>query len=163
MTPYLKFKSFEDRFLRKHAMIEANKKIPTSFYSRLNKEELFQIDSFWEKKMKEGFVTSSYIKCFPFYKYFHGFSDYHLVPSDFYYLASSLLNAEWSREFCSHKANLRMFIPKENRPRTILYNIYGHYYDSDDKKVSAQKAFDILKEHNEFVYKKPLIQEVERG
>jgi len=153
MTPYLKFKSFEEHLLQKHAMKEANEKIPSSFYSKLTKEELAQIDAFWGEMKKKGLVTSSYTKCFPFYKYFHGKADFHFVPSDFYYLATSALNARWGREFCSHKANLGMFIPKENRPRTILYNIYGHFYDADDKIISSKKAFDILKEHDEFVYK----------
>ncbi len=153
MTPYLKFKSFEDRLLQKHAMKEANEKIPSSFSSKLSGEELAQIDAFWGGMKKKGLVTSSYSKCFPFYKFFHGIADYHFVPSDFYYLASSALNARWGREFCSHKANLRMFIPKENRPKTILYNIYGHFYDADDNIISSKMALDILKEHNEFVYK----------
>lgn len=156
MTPYLKFKSFENRFLQKHAMKEANEKIPSSFFSELTKEEFRQVDAFWGGMKKRGLVTSSYSKCFPFYKYFHGRADFHFVPSDFYYLASSTLNAPWSRPFCAHKANLRMFIPKENRPQTILYNIYGHFYDGDDNIISLKKAFDILKEHDEFVYKKAI-------
>lgn len=156
MTPYLKFKSFEEHLLQKHAMKEANEKIPSSFYSKLSGEELAQIDAFWGKMKKKGLVTSSYSKCFPFYKYFHGIADYHFVPSDFYYLATSALNARWSRGFCSHKANLRMFIPKENMPQTILYNIYGHFYDADDNIISSKKAFDILKEHDEFVFKKAI-------
>ena len=153
MTPYLKFKTFESRLLQKHAMKEANDKIPSSLYSKLTREEYSQIDSFWGLMKKDGLVSSSYSKCFPFYKYFQGIVDVHYVPSDFYFLASSALNAQWGREFCSHKANLRMFIPKVNRPQTILYNIFGHFYDADDNIISSQKAIDILKEHNEFVYK----------
>lgn len=154
MTPYLRIKSFENRLLQKHAMKDANRKIPSSIYSKLCRDELTQINSFWKEYLKDGFITSSFVKCYPFYKFFHGFANYQLVPSDFYYLANHVLNAQWSLYFLSHKANLRMFIPQQNRPRTILYNIYGHYYDSNDQLVTPDKAFDILKGYKEFVYKK---------
>ena len=123
---------------------------------KLSKDEISQINSFWRKYLKEGFITSTYFNCYPFYKYFHGVADYHLVPSDFYFLASSTLNAKWSRFFLSHKANLRMFIPEENRPHTILYNIYGHFYNSNNQSITIRKASDILKDCREFVFKKAI-------
>ena len=156
MLSYQKFKSIEDSFMRKRAMKEANSKIPRSFSARLSRSELSEIEAFWKKYIRLGFIDSSYLNCFPFYKYFRDDVNHNFLPSDFYYYATVCLNARWGRYFMAHKANLRLFIPRSYRPDMIVYNINGHYYDSGDNPITKKDAIEIVRSKDQFVYKKAI-------
>lgn len=101
------------------------------------------------RKIGGGWKSDSY----RFYKGFCGVFDVRNVPSDYYDFAEHVLNLRWSAFFLQQKCNLKYFIPKENRPTTLLQKIDGHFVLEDNVEISIQDAKDILKSENVFVRK----------
>lgn len=125
-----------------------NSEIPMTPRQKLSVEE--------KKKVKDllgPLCQKSTIRCYEFYKgYGCGFSELY-SPNDFYFLAECLMNKTWANSFLSHKCCLKYFIPKKNRPLTIVQNIDGHLMDMNDEIISIDQAIGLLEDAKVFFYK----------
>lgn len=148
--------NFENKLLKKHRMKEMNKKFPSNKTTSLNSKETRAIHEKWDYLSKYGLVGNAYDHVFAFYKYYHGSVDVNLSPSDFYYNCELALNQRWSLNFLSHKSNLRFFVPEGNRPKTIVYGINEHLYDANNRTVTKDAAFELLRSKKDFVVKQSL-------
>lgn len=148
--------NLENRLLKKHRMKEMNKKFPLKKTTELDVSEKKAIHEKWGELSKYGLVGSGYDNVFAFYKFFHNTVDVNLSPSDFYYNCELALNKRWSLNFLSHKSNLHCFVPEQNRPTTIIYNINDHLYDACDRIITKEEGFKLMKNKNEFVVKQSL-------
>lgn len=88
-----------------------------------------------------------------FYKAFCGIFDVNNVPNDYYDYAEHVLNLRWSAFFLQQKCNLGYFVPKENRPETILRKIDGHYIVEGSKELAESEAKELLLSEGVFVKK----------
>ena len=140
------YKTKSEKITQSHRMKEMVKKALFHSEVKLSKEEVLDIKKFWGEQ-----VNKRNIKCFATYKYYHGHANPQIVPSDFYLLATSMLNRRWSKGFLSHKANLHYFIPAENRPITIISALNGHLRDAKNEVLTAEKAISILSKYELFV------------
>ena len=125
-----------------------NKKLKYPFNKKLTKQELETLKLYWGEKI----LSNSRIINYEFYKAFDIF-DPALIPNDFYAEAEYILNPLRYSLFSQHKCLLKYFIPKENRPETILQNINGHYLDCNDNIIDRKEALAILKKHLPFMIK----------
>ena len=149
------YKDYQKATTRKHRMKRANEHIPSSPFTPLTSAEKHSISSIWNPYLSKGLLSKTYMKCFPFYKSFREDFD-QLIPSDFYSTATTKLNTSWGMGFLSHKANLHYFIPEVNRPITIIYDVNGHRYDSNNNSINKEQASSLLSSKDEFVYKKAI-------
>lgn len=145
-----KFERFYRSVILNHGMNEANKKV-ASFGEKLGENELSAVKKTWGEYYKSGNR-----RCFEFYKHYHEKIDPRLVPSDFFLLATGLLNRNWGKAFSCHKANLHYFVPSENIPGTIVACVNRHLFDSRNCSISVNEAVDILRSVSTFVYKPAL-------
>lgn len=92
------------------------------------------------------------LNAYEFYKSF-GMFDARLMPNDIYAEAERLLNPFRYSLFAQHKCLLKLFIPAESRPITIVQNIDGHYFDCQDNPISLKQAIEIVKVNAPFIIK----------
>ena len=112
--------------------------------AQLTKQEQNLFDNTWN-----GCKSDSY----GFYKAFGCKLDFDLVPNDYYQWAEHVLNLRWATFFLQHKCNLKYIIPENNRPRTILQKIDGHYVSEDNTEMSKDEAKKLLESKEEFICK----------
>lgn len=146
----------ENELLKKYHMKEMNHKYPSEKTVQLDMAERNAIKQRWGYLSKSGLISNGYDKIFAFYKYFHHSVNIDIVPSDFYYNCQLALNKKWSLNFLSHKANLHLFVPENNRPKTIVYDVNNHLYDATNKVLTKEEAFELLSNRKEFVVKQCL-------
>lgn len=125
----------------------ANRRAQKKQRTELTAEEKKLFDKLWK-----GCGTESA----EFYKAFCGKFDEKYVPNDYYDFAEHVLNLRWSAFFLQHKCCLKYIIPVENRPRTIVQKIDGHFVHEDNIEISFQEAKDLLKKKGTFICKKAM-------
>lgn len=125
-----------------------NKSLKNSGNVKLTKHEKALINNYWGKEM---LCRNSYI-CYEFYKHFRIF-DHKLIANNIYAEAERLLNPFRYSLFLQHKCYLRLFIPQEHRPKTIIQNIDNHYLDSEGCIISKDEAIAIARNHSSFFIK----------
>lgn len=87
------------------------------------------------------------------YKNFCGKFDPNYVPDDYYSFAERVLNLRWFAWFVEGKANLKFFIPPENRAKVLLQKIDGHFVKEDNVEITLSDAKSILSGCPEFMAK----------
>lgn len=133
------------RFDIKRRLERANNRAARKILQKLSDSEKKQLREEWGEKVK--FVS------FEFYKGFGLPFNSQLVPNDYYDFAEHVLNLRWAAFFLQHKCNLKYIIPQQNRPKTILQKIDGHYVFEDNNEISESEAFTLLKHRSTFVCK----------
>ena len=119
-----------------------------SLLTKLSKDELSHCKSYWNDSFSKG-----KLRAFEFYKTFAGTVTPYYIPNDYYQWAEHVLNLRWGAFFLQHKCCLKYFIPKENRPITILQKIDGHIVDEENQEYDIVWAKNLLKNEKTFVRK----------
>lgn len=144
MNYYSKIDAIAYRFDSKRRLEHANSRVVNKSRIKLSNEELEQFNNYWK-----GWSSISY----EFYKAYGLVFNPQIVPNDYYDFAEHVLNLRWSSLFLQHKCNLKYIIPEQNRPKTILQKIDGHYVFEDNCEISFEKAREILKTKDCFICK----------
>lgn len=134
----------------KSKLRKVNKKIPF-VNCPLSREEKRLVKKTW------GRVYSGDFKCYEFYKSFCGIFNPLYVSNASYKMMEIALNRTWVAPFMQHKCNLKYFVAKEHRPKTILQGIQYHLLDGNDNCLDAKTALQLLKSYAQFVYKPALL------
>ena len=124
-----------------------NRLLKCDKYAELSDSELKGIRQF----LGNDYTESSLI-CYKFYKFF-GIFDPHLMPNHLYAEAERLLNPFRYSLFLQHKCNLKHYIPEANRPKTIIQNIDGHFFDKTDNPITLDESVSIARNHLPFFIK----------
>ena len=124
-----------------------NNQLNKSFNIKLSNEELTELKLYFGKEL-----SNNKLICYEFYKSF-GLFNPQLIPNDVYAEAERLLNPFRYSLCAQHKCLLKLFIPTESRPRTIIQNIDGHYFDYLDNPISKKQAIEIAKGYTPFMIK----------
>lgn len=124
-----------------------NNQLKKSFNIKLSNKELTDLKLYFGKEL-----SNNQLICYEFYKSF-GLFDPQLMPNDIYAEAERLLNPFRYSLCAQHKCLLKLFIPAESRPTTIIQNIDGHYFDSHDNPISKKQAIEIAKGYTPFMIK----------
>ena len=111
---------------------------------KLSSEELLMFKNNWE-----GWQSDSW----SFYKAFGCSLAPGYVPNDYYQWAEHVLNLRWAAFFLQQKCCLKYFIPAQNRPKTVLQKIDGHYVFEDNTEISFTEAKKLLKQKDSFICK----------
>lgn len=138
-------KNFKKIYIN-HLNNKRNYTLNYSFNQDLTSDEKKELKLYWGK------LSNSQIVCFEFYKTF-GLFDPKLIPNDIYAEAERLLNPFRYSLCAQHKCLLKLFLPAESRPKTIIQNIDGHFFDSQDNPISKKQAIEIAKELIPFMIK----------
>ena len=112
--------------------------------AQLSKKEQELFEKAWHDCKSDSYA---------FYKAFGCELDVDIVPNDYYQWAEHVLNLRWATFFLQHKCNLKYIIPENNRPKTILQKIDGHYVFEDNTEISKDEAKKLLESKNEFICK----------
>ena len=123
---------------------KANSRVWKLPYTQLSHSEETMFKKKWGRWKSDSYS---------FYKAFGCKLDYDLVPNDYYQWVEHVLNLRWAAFFLQHKCNLKYVIPENNRPKTILQKIDGHYVFEDNSEISKEEAKKILRNKDEFIYK----------
>lgn len=132
------------RFDIKRRLEHANSRCDNKCKRKLSWEE--------EKQFKTSWVRCKSIS-YEVYKAYGVVVNPQIVPNDYYDFAEHVLNLRWSAFFLQHKCNLKYIIPEQNRPKTILQKIDGHYVFEDNKEITEDEAKEILRQHETFICK----------
>lgn len=132
---------------KNHISKARNKQLNYPFNVKITTSELSKLKSYWNSK-----ISNNRLICYEFYKSF-GLFDPQLIPNDIYAEAERLLNPFRYSLCAQHKCLLKLFIPAESRPTTIIQNIDGHYFDSQDNPISKKQAIEIAKGYTPFMIK----------
>lgn len=124
-----------------------NNQLNKSFNIKLSNEELNELKLYFGKEL-----SNNKLICYEFYKSFDLFNP-QLMPNDVYAEAERLLNPFRYSLCAQHKCLLKLFIPAESRPTTIIQNIDGHYFDFQDNPISKERAIEQAKENIPFIIK----------
>lgn len=124
-----------------------NKQLNYPFNVKITRNELSELKLYWGNNKLDSTII-----CYEFYKSFGCFTP-TLIPNSIYAEAERLLNPYRYKVFAQHKCLLKLFIPAESRPTTIIQNIDGHYFDFQDNPISKERAIKQAKENIPFIIK----------
>lgn len=120
--------------------------------NRLLSKPRVALSDFERRSVQSVWPDCEYIS-FEFYKAFGLPFNVQNVPNDFYDFAEHVLNLRWGAFFLQHKCNLKYFVPAQNRPKTILQKIDGHFVLENNQELERQEAESILTHYPEVVRK----------
>lgn len=135
------------KIIKRHRNATMNNRVLDKKRISLSKDEIRQCKDFWGKSYNKGKE-----RCYELYKEF-GIFDIRQMPNDFYSDVEKVLNPSAYSVFLQHKCNLKYFVPAENRPKTLVQNIDGHFLDVNDMIISRNDAIKIMLEAKEFIIK----------
>jgi len=126
-------------------------KIIKNYCSKHNIKNVLSHD---ESKIIRQHLSPDYRLYLNFYKVMTGIFSKEFIPCWQYARIEMSMNPRRYSGFMQHKCNLHYFVPKENRPQTLVYAVENTIFDSNCKSISKEDAVNILKNESEFIFKK---------